>query len=85
MHGLAPDAVEILVGLGGVEQVAGGQRLELPGPEMVDDQPVEDRPQVVAEPSLVLVGAGELAGQQLGPELLKTSSARCLSRSFRWM
>ena len=71
MHGLAPDAIEILVGLERVEQVAGRQRLELAAAEMVDDQAVQDRPQIVAKPSLALVGAGELAGQQLGPELLE--------------
>ena len=38
---------------------------------MVDDQAVEDGAQIVAESALALVGAGELAGQQLGPELLE--------------
>ena len=61
----------VVVGADGVEQVAGGERLELAAPEVVDDQAMEDGPQVVAEPALVVVGPGELVGQQLGPELLE--------------
>ena len=71
MHGLAPDAVEVLVGPAGVQQVAGREGLELAGAEVVDDQAVQDRAEIVAKPPLALVGAGQLAGQQLGPEFLE--------------
>ena len=38
---------------------------------MVDDQPVEHRSQVISKSPFALVGPGQLAGQELGPELLK--------------
>ncbi len=69
--GLAPDMVEVLIRTAGVEQVAGRQGLVLAGPEPIDDQAVEHRPQVVPEATLALVRAGELSGEQLGPELLE--------------
>ena len=83
--GLTPDPVEILVGLGGVEQVARRERLELPGPEMIDDQAVEDGPEVVAEPPLVLSAPASLSVSSLVQNSWRTSSARCLSRTLRWM
>ena len=70
-HGFAPDPVEIFVGPSGIEQVAGGKRLKLPRPEVVDDQAVEDGSQVISKSPFALVGSGQLAGQQLGPELLQ--------------
>ncbi len=59
-HGLAPDAVEILIGSSGIEQIAGRQWLKLPRSEMIDDQAMEHGPQVISESPLALVGAGEL-------------------------
>ena len=58
---LAPDAIEVFVGLAGVHQVAGGQGLELARSEVVDDQAVEYGAEIVAKASLALVGTGELA------------------------
>ena len=66
----------------GVHQVAGGQGLELAGAKMVDDQAVEDGAQIVAKPTLALVGAGELAGQQLGPEFLEDLIRQVLVAHF---
>ena len=68
---LAPDAVVFEVGDRGVGQVARGQGLELPAAEVVDDQAVQDRPEVVAEAPLGVVGPGELVVQELDPELLE--------------
>jgi len=62
--------VELLVGLRGVDQVAGRKLLHLAGAEVIDDEAVEDCPQVVPEAPLARVGAGKLVSQELGPELL---------------
>ncbi len=69
--GLAPDAVVFLVGKRGVEEVAGGEGLVFAAAKVIDDQAMEDGSQVIAEAPLGVVGAGELVGQQLGPEFLE--------------
>src|SRR5262249_10860610 len=70
-HGFAPDAVEIGIRPGGIQQVAGWKRLELARSEMVNDQPMKHRSEVIAKATLALVGSCKLAGQQLGPKFLK--------------
>ena len=49
---------------------------------MVDDQAVQDRAEIVAKPALALVSAGELAGEQLGPEFLEDLVGEVLVPDF---
>src|SRR5262249_54347877 len=51
--------------------IAGGEGLQLAGAEVVNDQAVEHGAQVIAKSPLAPVRAGQLAGQELGPELLE--------------
>ncbi len=82
-HGLSPDAVEILIGSSRIEKIAGRQRLKLARPEVVDDEPVEHGPQVISESPFALVGTGQFAGQELGPELLKNLVGQMLVADFQ--
>ena len=52
-------------------KIARRKGLELPRPEVVDDEAMEHGSQIVSEPPFALVGSGQFAGQELGPELLK--------------
>lgn len=68
--GLAPGGVVFAVGDGGVDEVLGGEGSGFAFAVVVDDESVDDGSDVVAEASLGLVGSGEFAFDDLGPELL---------------
>src|ERR1700678_3267894 len=50
---------------------------------MVDDEAVEHGPQVISESPLALVGSGQFAGQQFGPEFLKYLVSEMLIADFQ--